>query len=249
MILSKAWSYATENGLRKQEAEYIGNQLLIQINTRLGDFSGINIGAGDQRKLRVSKPWIYNELWRKLLELGVCVQHTDFKCFEGIDELLDLNDPDLEDRILDLCQNKRPLLFLCNVLEHLPPPVLEKVIVDIPAILEKHKGVLVCSVPYHYPYHADPIDNGFRPSPALLERLMRVPVGCSTCTSITAGSFSEEFMEMGFFKRLRVCFRPLWPFCGLRRYRERVSRLAFFGRPYLITVMIADYSRENAGAA
>lgn len=56
-----------------------------------------------------------------------------------------------------------PLVFLFNVLEHLPRPTRR----PLPGIREEALppgACLVVGVPYSYPYHADPIDTMYWPS-------------------------------------------------------------------------------------
>lgn len=233
--------------MRKEEAEYIGRLLFEGLKEYGTEYVAVNLGAGDQVKLDNTKPWIKCEIWSPLAELGIPVIHTDIRRFAGIDKTLDLGDLNLEQSIIDLCKGKKPMLFLCNVLEHLPPDVFKNVVAKIPEVVKNHNGMLICSVPYQYPYHADPIDNGFRPSPEELSSALEMSGDfcVSKCESVEAGSFYNEVLGMDRLKRIRVFLRPLWLFCGVKRYRERVARLAFLFKPYSVTILVANCFRMH----
>jgi len=85
------------------------------------------------------------------------VINFDIKAGEGIDISGDIFDNDTFER---LKQYQFDCILLCNVLEHVPD--YRKLCLRIQALM-KERSILIVTVPYAYPCHFDPIDNGLRP--------------------------------------------------------------------------------------
>ena len=56
------------------------------------------------------------------------------------------------------------LFILANVLEHIPKKAHAEFLKKIYSKMKTKDGLII-TVPYDYPYHADPIDTMFRPPP------------------------------------------------------------------------------------
>lgn len=67
------------------------------------------------------------------------------------------------------------------------------------------KDELIITVPYDYPYHADPIDTMYRPSPNELNQLL--PLTWLEDEIVSAGSYKEEFKRMNVFKKNKKAFK------------------------------------------
>jgi hypothetical protein len=130
----------------------------------------LNVGSSTLEYRTVTCPHIDQTLFRPLAELGVNVLNIDLKDDAGVDIVGNILDITVRSKIAALGVKA----ILCNnLLEH---------VTDIPgmcmALAEAcpEGGLLCLSVPHAYPFHPDPIDNGFRPSLAELEGIFR-PLG------------------------------------------------------------------------
>ena len=127
-------------------------------------------------------------------------------------------------------------LLLCNLLEHVTDPgLLRRRAWD----LVEPGGVIVVSVPRSYPYHRDPIDTLFRPTPAEVVALF--PAGAEVV--------SEAVIETGYYWS-KVRARPWilaaprsparspFPFLGFTRWKRSLGKLYWLVRPYLATMVV-----------
>ena len=113
----------------------------------------LNLGSSTLVFRTQDQPYIENNVIRPLKERGINVVHADKKKSRGVDIIVNVE---------NITINKKYDLVLCtSMLEHVKNinSVAKKVIG-----LVKKGGYLLLSVPNVFPYHADPIDNDFRPS-------------------------------------------------------------------------------------
>jgi hypothetical protein len=214
--------------MRKEEAETIG-QLLEPYQFK----TVINIGAGDVIKQKKNKPWIQQCIFNSLQDKGAEIVHTDIFSFDGIDVLADFTSAQVDQKFSTF---DGPRLFLFNnVLEHIPSELVPKICSNINKCLSQGDA-LVVSVPFQYPFHADPIDTMFRPSPQDLAVLFSHK-WCFTDV-IEAGSYLEEIQKMHWSKAIRKLLKPFWFLQSPTRYRENMSRLKFLFQPYKITIVM-----------
>lgn len=125
----------------------------------------LNIGSGNLAQRTVRYPEANSLLWGPLAERDVPVLHCDIKDEPGVDIVADLTTSTGRDKIAAVS----PGLILCNSLyEHLrdPRPVADAITASL-----RPGGQLLVTVPHSYPYHADPIDTMFRPSPDVLAEM------------------------------------------------------------------------------
>lgn len=101
----------------------------------------------------------FQEILFDPLEMKGLVIHADIREGEGINISGNLKDKEFIDRIKKI----QPATVLCNnLLEHIEGPhEIARSLLDV----TKPGGHILVSVPYRYPYHYDPIDTMFRPSP------------------------------------------------------------------------------------
>jgi hypothetical protein len=72
----------------------------------------------------------------------------------------------------------------------------------------KSKDGLIITGPYNYPYHADPIDTMYRPSPKDLKKLL--PFSWLEGEIVSAGSYKEEFGRMNTSKKNKKAFKTIF---------------------------------------
>ncbi len=214
--------------LRSEEAAWIGEKV-----RALGARTVLNLGSGSRRFREISKPYIDRQIFDPLVRAGARVIHADLKEGEGIEVSGDLFDPEVQERLRAL----RPdVVLACNILEHLEAGSRSR----FPAILDSllaPRGTLVITVPYSYPYHADPIDTLYRPTPDELGALFpRYEV--LDARVIDSASYGEEFVAGGPLRMVRKLFRLLFPFVRPKRWLSHAHRMLWLFRPYRLSAAV-----------
>lgn len=145
--------------MRPREATWIAQQLKGVQGPLL------NIGSSTATFRTQRQPHIDREVFAPLRRQGVEVIHLDLKAALGVDIAGDLADPSTQSEIM----RRAPRAGLCsNLLEHVVDPAGFAQVIQR---LFQAGAVLIVTVPHSYPYHADPIDTGFRPTPDQLAAL------------------------------------------------------------------------------
>ena len=184
----------------------------------------LDLGSSTRAFRTVAKPHIERELFEPLRAAGIAVVHSDRRAGDGIDIVADLDDPALRGRGFRC-------LLCANLLEHVRDPAAAAAACE--DIVEPG-GLILVTVPSSYPYHADPIDTGFRPTPAALADLFArsVPVHLEEVACGTYGeridSLAAEFAGM---LRALLLLRP-------RGLRTRVDRWRWYRRPYRVSLAL-----------
>ena len=125
----------------------------------------LNIGSSTGRFRAVDQPHI-GKMFERLEKLGWKVVHCDLKAAPGVDKVGDVLDPAFRSRM----EVYRADVMLCsNLLEHLTDPAS---FARACGALVRPGGYGLFTVPYSYPYHPDPIDTMFRPTPERLVTLL-----------------------------------------------------------------------------
>jgi len=215
--------------MRRQEAAWIGQKLRALNGARVV----LNLGSGSKRFREVSKPYIDRDIFDPLTRSGVSVVHADLKAGEGIDVSGDIFDPAIQSRLREL---HAQTLLACNIMEHLPKEMRDR----FPGILDSlvpPGGVLVITVPYSYPYHADPIDTLYRPSPQELCALFP-GYAVLEARTIASESYGDEFVAGGPFRMVRKVLRMFFPFVRPRRWFSHAHRMLWLFRPYKLSGVV-----------
>jgi SAM-dependent methyltransferase len=215
--------------MRTQEAAWVGERLRALAGVRVV----LNLGSGSRHFRVVSKPYIDREIFDPLVKRGARVVHADLKSGEGIDISGDLFDPAIQAR---LRESHADAIVACNIMEHLPEDVRGR----FPAVLDsllQPGGVLVVTVPYSYPYHADPIDTLYRPSPDELCSLFPA-YRVIEARIIDSESYGDEFVAGGPGRMVRKVLRMFFPFIRPKRWLSHAHRMLWLFRPYRLTGVI-----------
>jgi len=215
--------------MRRQEAAWIGEKLRGLANRRVV----LNLGSGSKRFREISKPYIDREIFDPLVRYGVRVVHADLKSGEGIDVSGDLFDPAIQAKLRGLGADA---VLACNIMEHLPKDCRDR----FPAVLDSllpPGGILVITVPYSYPYHADPIDTLYRPHP---EELCACFPGYEVleARTIDSESYGDEFVAGGPSRMLRKVLRMFFPFVRPKRWLSHAHRMLWLFRPYRLSGVV-----------
>ena len=226
--------------MRRQEAAWIGEQLgALELLHQRGERVVLNLGSGSKRFREVSKPYIDRDIFEPLARRGARVVHADLKSGEGIDISGDLFDPAVQARLREL---RADAVLACNIMEHLPNDCRER----FPAVLDSvlpAGALLVITVPYSYPYHADPIDTLYRPSPA--ELCARFPgYEVIEARAIESESYGDEFVAGGPLRMTRKLLRMLFPFVRPKRWLSHAHRMLWLFRPYVLSGVVLRKPRS-----
>jgi len=139
-----------------QEARWFAEQLALMEPAQV--FPICNVGSSTEGFRTQDQPWIDEMIFAPVVRQGHVVKHLDMKSAPGVDIVGDLGNPEFLKQVSNM-QFKS--VFCSNLLEHL---VQRDTICKTLAAIVPSGGYLFVSVPYSYPYHADPVDTGFRPS-------------------------------------------------------------------------------------
>jgi hypothetical protein len=195
----------------------------------------LNLGSSSAMVRKAIQPWIDAEVFCPLRDRGVETVHVDMRELPGVDVRADLTDAADVERLSAL----QPNALLCsNLLEHvLEPKQLARHCLD----LLPRGGLAFVTVPFSYPYHRDPIDTLYRPSPAELSELFgsaRMLDG----TILGAGvSYRDAVRE-----RPWILLRHVWrfpvPFLSFERWKRSMARLYWLVAEYRITCAVFEKS-------
>jgi hypothetical protein len=193
----------------------------------------LNLGSSTAAFREQTQPWTEQSLFRPLRDRGVDIVHVDTRDEAGIDLRADLTDPAELPQLLAL----RPrALLCCNLLEHVTDPNrLARHCLDI---LPK-SGLVFVTAPFSYPYHRDPIDTMYRPSPAELEALFagaRLLDG----TIIGAGMSYRDDVRRRPWILLRHVARFPAPFVSLEKWKRSMAKLYWLAAEYRITCAVFE---------
>lgn len=193
----------------------------------------LNIGSSTREFRERTQPHISGELFLPLTRDGYRVIHCDIKSNPGVDLVGDVLDKKFQDELTELS----PTLVLCsNLLEHLSDRAV--FISALKRIVPASKYLLI-SVPNSYPYHGDPIDTLFRPTPDELARelLPWTPIKLSL---VESDSYWGDLVKTG--RPLRLLLRHLLSIMlairSPRMFFRRADRLRWLFRKYTVSVAL-----------
>ena len=191
----------------------------------------IDLGSSDFVYRTEFQPWIDERVFKPLALRGVAIHHCDLKNAPGVDVVADLMNDEGRTRIMRIAPNS---VLCCNILEHVAEPAA---FASRLASLLGPGGYLVLNVPHRYPYHEDPIDNGFRPEIQEVAALFP-DFSVVEAAVLEAGSYREEVARQPLRILTRHFARLLLPFLGLQKWKRSVARLSYLFRSYEVTCLL-----------
>jgi len=194
----------------------------------------LNVGSSTAAFRTLDKPHIDAELFAPLRTQGVSICHLDRKADDGVDLVGDILDPALRQ---ELAGRGFRCLLLSNVLEHVRDrPGLAAACEEIVG----RGGLILATVPSSFPYHADPIDTLYRPSPSELAGLFRrselrrgETVKGRTYRETIAAAGSSLPRELA-----RTALAALTAIAWPRSFLSRAHRWLWYRRPYRVSVAL-----------
>lgn len=217
----------------RQEAEWLAHVLP---GFSSGDLSPmLNIGSSTRVYREQIQPYIQSLIFAHLENRNVEVIHCDLKREDGVEIAGNI----FEDSTLKTMQARSPRSVLCaNMFEH----VLDRqALADRLMALVPAGGLIILTVPRSYPYHQDPIDTLYRPTP---EELMRLFPGTILVKAqiIEAGSYRDKLRKKPWLI-LRHLLRLPTPFYRFRRWKQVMQKLYWVIYPYQVTCLILRKSQ------
>jgi len=126
----------------------------------------LNQGSQVKALTNLQQPYIYKFIFQKLEnDYKVMIVHVDLQQSSGVDITMDLTQESGYDLISSYSQH---IILIGNLLEHVD--FINSVLTNLAKYLKGDYSIIV-SGPQFFPYHADPIDNLFRPNKKELRSL------------------------------------------------------------------------------
>lgn len=193
----------------------------------------LNLGSQTRHYREKHKPHIHENLFRPLEQKGVKLLHADLQSGDGIDVSGDFMDAEVQQKLLAF----NPRLVLCNnMFEHVKDRAeLARVLMRLAG-----DGYLLLSVPHSYPYHPDPIDTRYRPTPEQLAELFP-GYDIEHASVVISDTFLADQRRRGKnpIKTLaRMAVRLMMPFHKPKYWLSNLHRLTWLKRPYKVTLLM-----------
>ena len=194
----------------------------------------LNLGSSTRKFREVTQPHIDAELFRPLEEAGVTVVHSDLKQADGVDLAGDILDPAV---MSDLKSRGFRCVLISNLLEHVRNR--EAVAAACEEIVGTG-GLILATVPSSFPFHADPIDTYYRPSPPELAALFKRSRVLLNEELITR-TYRDDWKARGsvFWKELaKTVGWSLISFARPKSFASRAHRWLWYSRPYRVSIAL-----------
>jgi SAM-dependent methyltransferase len=193
----------------------------------------LNLGSSSTDIREVVQPWIEKQLFRPLRIRGVEVVHVDKRELPGVDVQADLTK---HADVVRLGALHPGALLCCNLLEHVTEP--DRLAYHCLDLLTPG-GLVFVTVPFSYPYHRDPIDTMYRPSPAELCDLF---TGARQLDGTILG-MGESYGDV-VRDRPWLLLRHVWrfpvPFLSFWKWKRSMVRLYWLVAEYRITCAVFE---------
>lgn len=200
----------------------------------------LNLGSSTRAFREQAKPHIERELFAPVRAAGVEVVHSDLKQAEGVDLAGDIMDPAVRG---DLKGRGFRTLLIANMLEHVAD---RAAVVAACEEIVGPGGLILATVPSSFPYHADPIDTGYRPAPAALAAAFRgsTPV---LVEEVQGRTYQDDIAARGSSvagELARTLGFGLISLARPKSFRARLSRWRWYRRPYAVSLALVRVRAE-----
>jgi hypothetical protein len=196
----------------------------------------LNLGSSTREFREIAKPHIHRELFGPLEAAGVEIVHSDLKQADGVDLAGDVLDPAIR---AGLRARGFKALLCSNLLEHVEDRAA------VAAACEEivgPGGLILATVPCSFPYHADPIDTGYRPSPAELAAAFAGSKPQLT-EELTGRTYAEDMKVRGSSLGREIALTlgfALIAFARPKSFRARAHRWLWYRRPYRVSIALVE---------
>jgi len=193
----------------------------------------LDLGSSDARA-QAAKPHIERELYAPLRAVGIEVVHADLKQEPGVDIAGDILDARFRER---LAGRGFGCLLIANVLEHVRD---RTAVARACEEIVGENGLILATAPSSFPYHADPLDTWYRPSPQALAGLFpgSDPLIMET---VEGETYADQIAARGETVGGELLRTVLWALAFPLRpksARARLSRWRWYRRPYRVSIAL-----------
>lgn len=186
----------------------------------------LDLGSSTEAFRKRQQPWIDEHVYGAARRSGVTIVTSDVKAGSGIELVGDIGD---ERFVRTLAERGFQSVLCSNLLEHVHDrdAAARAIVSVLPA-----GGHILASGPRRYPFHADPIDTGFRPDPHEFARSF-------PGTELVLGEVVTDTTYLPYFAQspLRSSARLLAPW-RLVGWRTAVSALPWLFRRFEATGVV-----------
>jgi hypothetical protein len=194
----------------------------------------LDLGSSTRGFREAVQPHVERELFGPLREAGVTIFHCDRKSGDGVDYVGDPSDAAVR---RDLAAMGFGCVLLSNLLEHVGDREA------LAAACEEIAGpgrLILATCPSSYPYHADPIDTGFRPTPQALALLFERSETV-LAEEIVGPNYREAMRAEGIGVAVELARTLSWALAALVRpksFAARAHRWLWYSRPYRVALVL-----------
>jgi hypothetical protein len=194
----------------------------------------LNLGSSTRHFREVTQPHIERELFGPLRQANVKVVHCDLKEDEGVDFAGDILDSEV---LRQLKAGGFKCVLLSNLLEHVRD---RKAVAVACEEIVGPGGFILATVPSSYPFHADPIDTYYRPSPGELAKTFaksELLIG----EEVEESTYAEELNARGISVGGELLRTVLWTLIFFVRPRSAAARLhrwRWYSRPRRVAIAL-----------
>ncbi|MFM9864041.1 MAG: hypothetical protein ACKVRO_10570 [Micropepsaceae bacterium] len=190
----------------------------------------LNVGSSTLEFRTKTQPWIEDGLIKPLEARGIKIVHSDLKTGPGVDIAADLT---TADGFKTLAAVGARSIMVCNVLEHvLDPRAFANRCLD----LVQPNGFAVVTVPHSYPFHRDPIDTMYRPTPEEAASLFD-KTEIVARDIVDAGSYRDQVAARPWIISRQILRAP-FPFLGWTKWKRSMAKLYWLVYPYQMTCVL-----------
>lgn len=212
----------------KNEAAWLGAKLAELSDEQLGTILNLGSSTADFRKTKQS--YVEDLVFEPLSKRAVRVVHVDLHEDPGVDIAGDIYD----DAVFNKLRQLNPQSLICsNVVEHVPDrfTFVRRVQDLVPS-----GGYLFATAPFSFPYHPDPIDTYYRPSPRELSELFSnfEVIEHAVVEDATYGEVLRSDLRQAVSAILRLAV----PFFRPQNWLGCLHRLSWIRRPFKASCVV-----------
>ena len=190
----------------------------------------LNFGSQRYSTIKKNQPWIIENVYEATSKKFDKTINYDLIQEEGVDITGNI----FEDKIFDeLKLFHFSVIYVFNVLEHVED--LSALCLRIEQLLNIG-GYLIITVPYHYPTHYDPIDNGFRPTPETIAALF--PLCKSVHSEIITDNKFDFYLRKDSRRFLKYVLRLLTPMYKPMKWLSQIALLPYLFKPFKVSGIV-----------
>jgi len=203
----------------------------------------IELGSSDSRFRTVIKPHIHELVHQPLIDRGIRIVCSDIRDGDGIDVAGDIYDAHVREQLERVGAKS---LLCCNILEHLED---RATFAATCSALVGPGGYVIATVPFSFPYHLDPIDTYYRPTPDEIASLFP-DFEIVNQEIVRDGDYwsdlnSQKSVVSAITTLMMELVRAITLRGGVERSKSRIHRFCWLFRTYKISLVVLRKKRQT----